>query len=127
MGFNRRIIDIIRMRSHSKIQDGFELFDSYMLRSDAYSFGDSLSEIVWDFYSSSDELNRKKTYETIRDESDFFEDLVKFFFVLDNDKNEGIHLESIEKYFELLSNKWKDNPNKIEIINYLYERKKPNY
>jgi hypothetical protein len=127
MGFNRRIIDIMRMRTHSSIQNGFESFDSYMLRGDAYSFSDPLSGIVWDFYSSSDESNRRRTCETITDGSDFFEDLVKFFSVLDNDKNEEIHFESIEKYYELLSNKWKDNPNKIEIINYLYERKKPNY
>ncbi len=126
MGFHRRTLSIEAIFSAAECSEEFYSFDRYMTGSDSYSFENDLSRILWEYYSSSEEDARWEFWMCILDFPGFLGDLNKCLLVLNHPENLPIHRESIDRYIELLRNKWGDDPYKIRVIKFLHGSAKSN-
>lgn len=127
MGFHRRTISMEHILGWSGGFGDFYSFDVYMTRSDSYSFDDDLSRVLWEYYSESDEDTRWEFWMCVLDFSEFFKDLNKCLSILKHQDNLPIHREAINRYMDLLRNKWSNDFYKIKVINFLYGSTEDNH
>lgn len=126
MGFHGRTLSIEAIFSAVECSGEFYSFDRYMSGFDSYSFENDLSRILWEYYSSSEEDVRWEFWMCILDFPGFLGDLNKCLLVLNHPDNLPIHRESMDRYIELLRNKWGDNSYKIRVIKFLHGSAKSN-
>jgi len=127
MGFHRRTLSSSNIARTAERSDDFNSFDVYMIGSDAYSFDDRFSQILWNYYSAEDSDSRRELWICILESKQFFVDLEKCLSVLEHPNNLPEHKESINRYVNLLRMKWGDDPYKMQIINFLHGSAKNDY
>lgn len=106
MSFNKRFFDWERIKNYAGGSRDFNSFDNWMLGPDAYFLKDVESSDFLKSYSSLDKDLRSLFFEAFKEGDDFIFDLVKLLRVTNNKNNEENHIEPVEKYKSLFSEKW---------------------
>ena len=106
MSFNKRFFNWEKIKDYAGGTPDFISFDNWMLGPDAYFISDTESSDFLKSYSPLKEDLRSLFFEAFKEGDDFIFDLVKLLKVTNNKNNEENHIEPIEKYKLLFSEKW---------------------
>lgn len=106
MSFNKRFFDWEKIKNYAGGSRDFNSFDNWMLGPDAYFLKDVESSDFLKSYSPLNNELRSLFFEAFKEGDDFIFDLVKLLRVTNNKNNEDNHIESVEKYKLLFSEKW---------------------